>query len=107
MIEIEEPGWDAPEQDNCGSMTYAVLKIDSISIPLCSDCLEYLEQSLNEYKSKVHCYQCRHFVCSKWGLKYGGSCKLSAKEAGQEITDPGYDKFSKYFDQYCDKGERE
>ena len=51
MIEIEEPGWDAPEQDNCGSMTYAVLKIDSISIPLCSDCLKDLEQSLNEYKS--------------------------------------------------------
>ena len=109
MIYLEEAGYDAPEYDICGSSpVYAVLKANGISIPLCSSCLEELRQELAEYDSRIHCYQCDHFVVSSSGLSYGGSCKLAAKEEGVEITEDnaGY-VFGKDFNSYnCPNAKR-
>jgi len=107
MIEIEEAGWDSPETDGCYSMTYAVLKVNGIVIPLCEDCLRDLEEELKNYRSKIHCYECKHYVCSNSGLQYGGSCQLEANEKGKTITsqNAGYN-FSHDFNYSCSRGER-
>ena len=84
MIEIEEAGWDSPETDGCCNMTYAVLKVNGIVIPLCEDCLKDLEEELKNYRSKIHCYECKHYICSNSGLHYGGSCQLEANENGKQ-----------------------
>lgn len=107
MIEIEEAGWDSPETDGCYNMTFAVLKINGIVIPLCRDCLEELDKELKEFNSKIHCYQCKHFVCSSSGLHYGGSCQLEANEDGKLITsqNAGYD-YSHDFNYSCKRAER-
>ena len=109
MLYLEEPSWDTPEYDVCGNgPVMAVLKVENIVIPLCSECLENLRENLAEYDANVHCYQCKQFVRSPSGLHYGGSCKLLAKEKGIQITrnNAGYECCKGYSD-YCDKGEKE
>ena len=108
MISIEETGWDSPEYDTCGNMTYAVLKINGIVIPLCNDCIKELEEELKAYRSKIHCYECKYFECSTSGLKYGGSCKLQAKENGKEITkeNVGYE-FAHDFNDSCHRASKD
>ena len=87
MIEIKPATCEDEEYDVCGSTTFAVLKVDRISIPLCCECLDELNNSLSEFNNTIFCYKCEHFIMSKWGLIYGGSCK---KDLEIDIKDAGY-----------------
>ena len=90
--------------DNCGNTTHAVLMIDTISIPLCVDCLEELFEQIDNYRNTIHCNECRHYIPSRWGYSYSGSCR---KEAGEDIPDNmiGY-KCAKDFFETCPNAER-
>lgn len=74
-IEFFSRDYDAPERDLCGSLTCAVLKVNSILIPLCEDCVKELTEEVNKFKSTIFCYKCKHFAPDKYGLEYGGICK--------------------------------
>jgi len=75
--------YEDKDHDACGNTTMAVIEIgDFMTIPLCSECLESLRNSLKEYDEKVFCYRCQHFKQSESGWNYGGSC---CKD--QEISD--------------------
>jgi hypothetical protein len=75
MIEIKPVDWEDEKYDTCGNTTKAILKIDRISIPLCEHCLEELNESLSVFNNTIFCYQCKHFIMSRSGWSYGGSCK--------------------------------
>ena len=86
MVEIRPVNWEDEQYDSCGNTTRAVLKIDRITIPLCSTCLEELNESLQEFNNTTFCYQCEHFIMSHSGWNYGGSCNkdkdIKSEEAG-------------------------
>ena len=70
MIEIEEAGWDSPETDGCYNMTYVVLKINGIVIPLCEDCLSDLKSSIKEFDELQLCCRCENLVSRGAGSLY-------------------------------------
>ena len=78
MVEFRASNWEDKEYDSCGNTTVAALEINSMTIPLCMDCVEELIQHVDVFKNTIFCYQCNHFICSESGWKYGGSCKLKA-----------------------------
>ena len=86
MIEFRGSSWEDKEYDSCGNTTVAVLEINSMTIPLCMDCVTELLKCVDVFNNTTFCYQCGHFVDSKSGWKYGGSCKLKALKDGEEIT---------------------
>lgn len=87
MIEVRVAHWDDEEYDSCGSTTVAVLKVDRITIPLCMSCLNELNESLSEFNNTTFCYQCEHFIMSRSGWRYGGSCR---KDEDIELKDAGH-----------------
>lgn len=87
MIEVRAVDWEDEEYDSCGNTTIAVLKVDRITIPLCMECLNELNESLSEFNNTTFCYQCKHFIMSHNGWRYGGSCR---KDKDIEPKDAGY-----------------
>ena len=93
MLTLRKADWDDKEYDNCGRPAVAVLEIDNVVIPLCFECLDNLNQDLNEYNNTIFCYKCSEFVMNRWGWRYGGSYRKEAEKQGKVITDEnaGYD----------------
>ena len=87
MIKIKPTNNKYEEYDSCGNTTIAVLKVDGITIPLCMRCLDELNESLSEFNNTTFCYQCEKFIMSKYGWRYGGSCR---KDKPIELKDAGY-----------------
>lgn len=87
MIEVRAADYEDEEYDSCGNTTVAVLKVDRITIPLCMRCLDELNESLSEFNNTTFCYQCEHFIKSRSGWRYGGSCR---KDKDIELKDAGY-----------------
>lgn len=87
MIEIKPVDYEDEKYDSCGNTTHAVLGINKMKIPLCSDCLQELNESLKQFNNTIFCYKCSNFIMSKWGWNYGGSCK---KDEDISIEDAGY-----------------
>jgi hypothetical protein len=86
MITFRKRDWDDKEYCTCGSTAAAVLEIDSITIPLCLNCVDDLADQLNEYNNTIFCYKCSEFVFNEYGWRYGGSCKKKAGQHGVVIT---------------------
>ena len=76
---------------NCGNTAIAVLNINGVSIPLCSDCIDYLVNEVDQFKNTNFCYQCKHFGQSKSGFKYGGSCIKDAVNQGKILKEYDYE----------------
>ena len=72
-IEIKVRDWDDEEYDDCGSTAVAILKVGHIKIPLCMDCVNELQEYINDFCRPQYCYQCKYFK-SRLSWKYGGSC---------------------------------
>lgn len=87
MIELNAVTYDDEKYDSCGNTTIAVLKVNSIKIPLCNECLNELNVSLSTFNNTIFCHKCKYFIMSKSGWDYGGSCR---KNGEIEITDAGY-----------------
>ena len=87
MLEFREVCYEDEEYDSCGNITVAVLKIDRITIPLCMECVNDLNESLLKYNNTIFCHQCEKFIMSESGWRYGGSCK---KDKDIELKDAGY-----------------
>ena len=64
------------DYDVCGNTVVAVLEGRGIKIHLCKDCLNDLEQSMDEFHKTIFCCSCKHFRMSSSGFRYGGSCQL-------------------------------
>ena len=95
MLTFRKRDWEDKEYCTCGSTAVAVLEIDYITIPLCPECVNDLNEQLNGYNNTTFCYKCSEFVMNKWGWRYGGSCKKIAEQKGITITveNAGYDCF--------------
>ena len=70
------------EYDRCGNTTVAILTHgeNAVTIPLCSECLSELRNSLIKYDNTIFCHQCNNFVMSDSGWKYGGRCNKHNKD---------------------------
>lgn len=94
MIEIIPSSLDYnhEEYDSCGNTTIAILKIDTIKIPLCQNCVKELTEEMGKFNSTTFCHECKHFIMSDSGWHYGGSCKLKAEKGEKTVTeeDAGY-----------------
>ena len=76
-IELRSLTYEDKEYDACGKSTIAVLELgNSITIPLCEECLNELYNSVEDFKSKTFCRTCKHWYQSKNGMKYGGTCAI-------------------------------
>lgn len=106
MIEILKRYYDDEDYDACGSTTYAVLKINGIKIPLCSECVNELTESLTKFNNTVFCHKCKHYIMNQYGLKYDGTCKKKAEQNGDIVTEDlvGFKYPTGYLDT-CDSGE--
>lgn len=106
MIEILKRDYDDEDYDACGNTTHAVLKINSIKIPLCRECIDELTESLTEYNNTIFCHKCKYYMMNPYGLKYDGSCKKKAEQNGDIITEDliGYRYYTGYLDT-CNDGE--
>ena len=89
MIEIVPTNYECEEYDSCGNTTIAVLKVNRITIPLCTRCLDELNESLSEFNNITFCYQCEKFIMDESGWRYGGSCR---RYKDIELKDAGYIK---------------
>ena len=96
-ISIIPPDRNDPYEDNCAplfenSRAIALLKINGITIPLSMERVKDLTEQLNSFNRTVFCYKCEHFIMSKSGWNYGGSCKLKALKDNYVLTenDAGY-----------------
>lgn len=87
MIELRPFNYNDEQYDNCGNTTHAILKVGTISIPLCDECIEDLKHCLSEYDKTIFCYKCNHFIPSMWGFSYNGSCKHRALKKLDTIED--------------------
>lgn len=77
MASIRAAKYEDKHYDSCGNVTIAVLEVNQISIPLCSECMEDLSRSVDTFiKHTVFCHQCEHFCKSTAGWHYGGRCKM-------------------------------
>lgn len=84
------------EYDSCGNTAIAILRISGgVSIPLCSECVEELKSTVKMFSETIFCYRCKHFLKSRSGFRYGGSCRKRAERDGFSLTEEcaGY--------QYC------
>lgn len=90
MITLKLRDWDSEEYCVCGTSTYAELKVGSIKIPLCEDCLKELTKEVDNFKNVIPCGKC------KWVLKKSNdwrfACGLKAQKDGKSLTqdDIGY-----------------
>lgn len=76
-MKIKAPDYNSNELDSCGKTTVAEVHYNSMRIPLCSDCLDSLRESLKLYDNTIFCHKCANFVMSRCGWHYGGSCLKS------------------------------
>ena len=60
-VEIKVRDWDDEEYDDCGSTAVAILKVGHIKIPLCMDCVNELQESIDDFCRPQYCYQCKYF----------------------------------------------
>lgn len=97
-IAVRVPTYDDPSSDKCTPMftndrTVAILEINGITIPLSMARVNVLIDEINTFNNTIFCYKCNHFVMSKAGWNYGGSCKYEAEKHGKTITEEnaGYD----------------
>lgn len=88
MIEVRPISYEDEEYDSCGNTTHAVLKVDRITIHLCGDCLQELNESLKQFNNTIFCYKCSNFIMSRCGWNYGGSCQ---KDGEISIENAGFD----------------
>lgn len=95
------------DTDPNGQQTMACLIIDRIKIPLGAEYLDYLFKQIDEFRNTIFCFRCKYYIPSRWGYRYGGSCRKEAEEKNIEITKEtiGYE-CSKGFMDTCGKGER-
>lgn len=96
MITFRKRDWDDKEYCTCGSTAVAVLEIDNITIPLCLNCIDDLNDQMKEYNNTIFCHKCSEFVMNRWGeWRHGGSCKKKATEQGITLTENlvGYNCF--------------
>lgn len=54
------------QYDDCGTTTKAILEINSISIPLCEDCIQDLRDQLAKYDTTVFCKDCKFWHRSEY-----------------------------------------
>lgn len=87
MIELVGKVYEDEDYDSCGNTTHAILKINSIKIPLCRECLDELLQSVEKFNNTIFCHQCNHFIMSNSGWRYGGSCKKQAEKDGKIVLE--------------------
>ena len=83
---------DNHEYDDCYNTVVAILEVGKIQIPLCMNCVNDLIQDVEKFNNTIFCYKCKEFIMSKSGWRYGGSCKLNARNDNFELTekDAGY-----------------
>lgn len=91
-IILRAANYDDPTEDHCSPMfsndrTVAILEINGIMIPLSLDRVNNLIDKVNEFSNTIFCYKCEHFIMSKSGWNYGGSCKFDAEKEGKIITE--------------------
>ena len=91
-ITLTTPDQDDPIDDRCAPSfsnprTVAILDINGIRIPLSMERLQNLTTQVKEFNEKVFCYMCDHFIMSRSGWNYGGSCKLQGKQYGKIINE--------------------
>lgn len=79
-MEIKSPDYNSNKLDACGNTTIAEVYYNSARIPLCSNCLDSLRESLKAYDDTIFCYKCANFIMSKSGWNYGGSCLKSLND---------------------------
>lgn len=84
---IRAANYEDKEYDTCGNTTVAVLEIDNITIPLCNECLNELNESLSVFNNTIFCHKCEYFMESKCGWNYGGSCIKKAEKYGVTISE--------------------
>ena len=81
-----------PIEDKCAPIfenncTAAVLEINGIGIPLCLTRLQSLIDAINKFAATIFCYKCDHFIMSRSGWNYGGSCKYQAQQHNDTVTE--------------------
>ena len=86
MVEIRARSYEDAEYDNCSRTAIAVLSVGSVTIPLCSECIEALSDSLREFNETVFCHKCVHYEPSRWGWRYDGKCKKTGYDAAPMDT---------------------
>lgn len=87
MVEFRAREYSDSEYDSCGSMTRAVLCIDTIRIPLCQDCIDELSNNIQVFNDTIFCHKCHYFEMNKYGLSYDGSCRKEADRDGTVLTE--------------------
>lgn len=89
MIELRVADYNDKEYDSCGNTTIAILENDGISIALCEECVNDLIQTVEKFKNTVYCKDCMYWYCSKYGVKYNGTCirKIPGWSEGVNITE--------------------
>lgn len=87
MLEIVAKDYTDEDYDSCGNTTIATLRMNGIKIPLCSECIEELTESLDVFNNTIFCHKCEKFIMSESGWRYGGSCR---KDKEVESKDAGY-----------------
>ena len=60
--------------DDCCNLTVATLKVGSVKIPICWDCINELQEELTRFIKPQYCFQCKHWKPSPYGYSYSGSC---------------------------------
>lgn len=93
MMEILEPSYEDNNYDSCGNITIAVVHYNSMTIPLCQECLDNLRESLKKYDNTIFCYKCNNFIMSESGWNYGGSCL-------KDLSKEDIEKFKKSYAGY-------
>ena len=62
------------QYDDCGTTTEAILEINSVSIPLCEECIQDLREQLAKYDATVFCKDCKYWHQSEYG-DLTGTCE--------------------------------
>ena len=103
-VEIKVRDYDDEEYDDCGSTAVAILKVGHIKIPLCMNCVNELQEYVNDFCRPQYCYQCKYFKRTTWGWHYGGSC---CKDEDIADKDVGYRHCKDCMDSCRDFAEKE
>ena len=90
-MEIKASDYNSNKFDPCGNTTVAEMQYNGMRIPLCSQCLASLRESLKIYDDTIFCHKCANFIMSKDGWDYGGSCLKSLDDKTKfDPKDAGY-----------------
>ena len=90
-MEIKAPDYRSNILGACGNTTVAEVHYNNMCIPLCSECLDSLRESLKVYDDTIYCYKCANFIMSRSGWNYGGSCLKSLDDKTKfDPKDAGY-----------------